>query len=88
MTELLNYILYSQTFNAPVAVLICAVDFSKAFNRVNHNIIITKLSDMGAPGQLLNIRMIFLLDRELVVRYKDTTSNIMEMPGGIPQDLF
>ena len=52
MIEMINYILYSQDYNLPIAVLICAVDISKAFNRQNHNILITKLSDMGVPGRV------------------------------------
>ena len=85
MIELINFVLYNQDFNAPIAVLMCAVDFSKAFNRINHNIVITKLADIGAPGWLLNIVMGFLLHRVMVVRYRGATSNSMQMPGGSPQ---
>ena len=45
MIELINFILYNQDFDLPIAVLLCPVDFSKAFNRQNHSILITKLSD-------------------------------------------
>ena len=85
MIELVNYILHNQDYNLPIAVLICAVDFSKAFNRINHNIIITKLSDMGVPGWLLNIVMGFLSDRVMLVRYKEATSEAKNLPGGGPQ---
>ena len=85
MIELVNYILHNQDFNLPIAVLLCAVDFSKAFNRINHNLIITKLSDMGVPGWLLNIVMGFLVERIMVVRYKGTTSEKKQLPGSGPQ---
>ena len=85
MIELINYILYNQDYDLPIAVLICAIDFTKAFNRINHNIIITKLSDMGVPGWLLNIVMGFLAERVLVVRYKGETSTAQSLPGGGPQ---
>ena len=52
MIELIHFILYNQDYNLPIAVLACAIDFSKAFNRQNHNILVTKLSDMGVPGWL------------------------------------
>ena len=84
LIELINFILYNQDFDAPIAVLACAIDFSKAFNRVNHNILITKLSDMGVPGWLLNLVMGFLSDRELVVRYKATQTDHKPLPGGGP----
>ena len=85
MIELVNYILQNQDYNLPIAVLLCAVDFSKAFNRINHNLIITKLSDMGVPGWLLNIVMGFLAERVLVVSYKGAMSDIKGLPGGGPQ---
>ena len=61
------------------------VDFSKAFNRQNHNWLITKLSDMGVPALLLKVVMAFLSDREMVVRYKGKKSSIKSLPGGGPQ---
>ena len=85
MIELINFILFNQDYDLPIAVLICAIDFTKAFNRINHNLIITKLSDMGVPGWLLNIVMGFLTDRMMVVRYKGDTSDVRPLPGGGPQ---
>ena len=57
--EFLNFILSSQDSSDQIAVLAVMIDFSKAFNRQNHNILITKLSDIGAPGWLLSIVMAF-----------------------------
>ena len=82
MIELINFILYNQDYNLPIAVLACTIDFAKAFNRQNHNILITKLSDMGVPGWLLNVVMGFLTDRVMVVRYKGETSQMKPLPGG------
>ena len=67
------------------AILACMVDFQKAFNRLNHNIVITKLLDMGVPGWLLKIVMAFLTDRRILVRYKGKQSGIKFLPGGGPQ---
>ena len=61
------------------------IDFSKAFNRQNHNILITKLSDMGAPGWLLRIVIAFLEDRRMQVNYKGKLSSVKTLPGGGPQ---
>ena len=60
------------------------VDFSKAFNRQNHNLIITKLSDMGVPGWLLSLVMAFLKNRN-IVNYKGGHSTTKNLPGGGPQ---
>ena len=85
MIELINFILHHQDYNLPIAVLLCTIDFSTAFNRQNHNILVTTLSDMGVPGWLLNIVMGFLTERIMVVRYKGETTDPRSLPGGGPQ---
>ena len=85
LIELMNFILYNQDSTEPTAILACLVDFSKAFNRQDHSILITKLSDMGVPPWLLKIVISFLTNRKMVVRYKGETSGIKELPGGGPQ---
>jgi hypothetical protein len=85
LIEFINFILSNQENKAPTAILACMVDFSKAFNRQNHNILITKLSDMGVPAWLLKIVMAFLEDRTMVVRFNGATSSTKPLPGGGPQ---
>ena len=85
MIELINFIQYNQDYNPPIGVLACAIDFSKAFNRQNHNILVTKLSDMGVPGWLLNIVMGFLSERILKLNYKGAIADDKPLPGGGPQ---
>ena len=83
--EFMNFILLSQDSSEQTAILACMVDFSKAFNRQNHNLLITKLSDMGVPGWLLKIVMAFLKNRKMVVKHKGGCSSIKKLPGGSPQ---
>ena len=85
LIELINFILYHQDAPEPTAILACLVDFSKAFNRQDHNILVTKLSDMGVPGWLLKLVMAFLKDRTMRVKYKGKLSGIYALPGGGPQ---
>jgi hypothetical protein len=85
LIEFVNYILFNQDLNIPHAVLAVMVDFSKAFNRINHNRIIAILSRMGVPAWLLRIVIGFLTDREMIVRYKGRTSGRKLLPGGGPQ---
>ena len=68
IVEFINFILSNQESPEPTAILACMIDFSKAFNRQNHNVLIRKLSDMGVPGWLLKIVMAFLTNRSMVVR--------------------
>ena len=85
LIDFVNFILFNQDLKIPHAVLAVMIDFSKAFNRINHNIIVTILSEMGVPGWLLNIVIGFLTERELLVRFKGKQSNRKAMPGGGPQ---
>ena len=85
LIEFISFILSCQDSSDQTAILAVMVDFSKAFNRQNHNILITKLSDMGVPAWLLRIVMEFLSDRHMVVRYKGKLSETKYLPGGGPQ---
>ena len=85
LIELINFILYCQDDREPTAVLACLVDFEKAFNRQDHSILITKLSDMDVPSWLLLIIISFLEKRSMRVRYKGKTSDPKWLPGGGPQ---
>ena len=60
-------------------------DYSKAFNRQDHNTLITILSDMGCPRWLLEIIIAFLSDRKLIVRQRGKQSSRQHLPGGTPQ---
>ena len=85
LIDMITYILYNQDLKEPQAVVATMVDFEKAFNRQNHHILITKLSDMGTPGWLLKIVIGFLEERILIVTHKGKKSEPKEMPGGGPQ---
>ena len=85
LIELINFILYHQNNLEPTSVLACLVDFSKAFNQQDQNILITKLSDLGVPGWLLKLVMAFLSDRTMRVKYKNKYSGLFSLPGGGPQ---
>ena len=85
LIDFVNFILYNQDLAVPHSVIAMMIDFSKAFNRINHNIILTILSDMGVPGWLLKIVAGFLKDREMILRYKGRNSSKKRLPGGGPQ---
>ena len=85
LIEFINFILSCQDSTDQTAVLAVMVDFSKAFNRQNHNLLITKLSDMGVPAWLLKIVIAFLSDRKMIVKYKGKQSSVKSLPGGGPQ---
>ena len=61
------------------------VDFSKAFDRVNHNILLHKLRLRGIPGFLLKWFYSFLAERRQRVRVHGTRSGWLDLMGSIPQ---
>ena len=85
LIDLITFILYNQDLKEPKAVLAAMIDFEKAFNRQNHHKLVTKLSDMGTPGWLLNVVKGFLENRTLTVTYRGAESERKPMPGGGPQ---
>ena len=85
LIDFINFVMYNQDLKNMHAVLAVAIDFSKAFNRQNHNILVTLLSDLGVPGWLLQIVIGFLENRVLQVNYKNEISGRKCLPGGGPQ---
>ena len=69
----------------PKAVLAATVDFSKAFNRMSHNRIITILADLNIPTCALRLIVSYLSNRTLCIRYHGAVSCDRAMPGGGPQ---
>ena len=85
LIDLVNFILYNQDLKNPQAILGIMYDFSKAFNRQDHNTLITILSDLGTPGWLLKLVMAFLTNRSIILKYKGCQSTEESLPGGGPQ---
>ena len=85
LIEFIHFILSNQDDTSPIAILACMVDFKKAFNRIDHNLLVTKLSDMGVPGWLLQLVIAFLTDRTMIVRFNGKQSSSKYLPGGGPQ---
>jgi hypothetical protein len=85
LIELINFILYNQDLKQIHAVLAVMIDFSKAFNRQDHNTLLTLLCQMAVPGWILNIVASFLENRELLLRYKGYSARSRKLPGGGPQ---
>ena len=71
--------------NQPHAVLAACIDFSKAFNRVSHNLLVQDLYDMHTPPWLLNILVSYLSGRSMVMSHMGHLSTSKALPGGGPQ---
>ena len=63
----------------------CMIDFSKAFDRIDHNILLLKLQILGVPPILLNWCADFLKDRNLRVKLGQIKSSWRQLNGSVPQ---
>ena len=64
---------------------VCFLDFSKAFDRINHNVLINKLIELGVRRSLIPWIVNFLSNHRQCVRLGELTSNWMPITAGVPQ---
>ncbi|XP_063966074.1 uncharacterized protein LOC135156759 [Lytechinus pictus] len=60
-------------------------DFKKAFDRVSHTVVITKLIDLGVQPAVISWICDFLTEREYSVRFHNTRSSWQRVDAGVPQ---
>ena len=61
------------------------IDFSKAFDKVPHNKLLTKLEGYGVQGNLLRWLSTFLTNRNQVISLNGIYSKPMDVISGVPQ---
>ena len=86
LIKLIDFILKNtDNPNKPKAVINLLADWSKAFNKCNHNIIIRILITMNVPMWLIRIIISYLENRKMILRFRGCSSAPKDMPGGTPQ---
>jgi len=63
-------------------------DFAKAFDHVDHNITITKLTEFGLPDAIIQWMRSFLRHRRQRVKIGDVVSDWLVMDAGTPQGSY
>jgi hypothetical protein len=64
------------------------IDFAKAFDHVDHNILVAKLLAYDLPDVIIRWMMSFLTDRHQRVKIGDNLSGWLKMAAGMPQGSF
>ena len=88
VTNLIEYLheLYTYYNNIETNYLACLyLDFQKAFDKVNHAMIIEKIRSFGFTGQCSNLLKIYLTDRKQTVRIGQAVSEPLPVHSGVPQ---
>ena len=60
-------------------------DFQKAFDRVDHKLLIFKLNKMGIQGSILKWISSYLNDRTQTVKFNNVYSDLIKVTSGVPQ---
>lgn len=60
-------------------------DFAKAFDRLDHGLLLTKLSKAGLSGSLIGLMHSYLSDRRFFVAYNGFASTERAASSGVPQ---
>ena len=85
MLHFLNQIYKALDENPNDEIIAFYADFSKAFDKVPHKLLLRKLSDIGVGGCLLEITYDYLRNRKQFVRVDFYTSTVLEITSGVPQ---
>ena len=63
----------------------CFIDIAKAFDRVDHNLLLRKLADIGECGPSLSWFGCYLSGRCICTRVDDSLSSFRRISSGVPQ---
>lgn len=86
VTNLLEFTSYAfSNFSSKLQTDTIYTDFSKAFDRVDHSLLLLKLDLIGFPVGLINWLSSYLLNRTQLVLFKGTLSRRILVTSGVPQ---
>ena len=75
----------AQSIDSRRSVLLVLLDLSAAFDTINHNTLLRRLSGYGLTGDVLAWLTSYLCNRTCVVREKSGVSELETMTTGVPQ---
>ena len=86
LLNLLHFIQSSLDSTVSTGVIGAFINMSKAFNHVDHNLLIQDLFDMKCPAWRLILIFLYLRKRVLIFNYKGCKSSPKMLRGGSSQD--
>ena len=82
LVKLFDFIHCGLDKRTPHAVVLAALDLSKAYNRGDHQNVIEDLFDMQTPTWLLALIVSYLTKRSLILKYQKSEAKPKDLPGG------
>lgn len=79
-----NYIM--DAFSKRCQVNVIYTDFTKAFDRVNYNLLLKVFSSSGFGRPLLSWFTLYFLNRKLYAKINGTCSDLVDITSGVPQN--
>jgi len=87
ITNLLNFhTLVSDAFSDRSNVDVVYTDFAKAFDKINHQILFSKLEQIGICGSFLSLLVSFIENRHQIVACKEYWTILIPVTSGVPQE--
>ena len=84
LSILVNDFLLKSMDNKKLTALVL-LDLSKAFDSVDHSILLKKLSNIGVSGEALNWFESYITNRKQFVRIGSSVSEVLPITHGVPQ---
>ena len=81
----LSHLLYEASDDNNNIIRILFIDFTRAFDVIDHNVVLRKLDENKCPVLLRNWLLSFLSDRVQFVKVGDCVSDCLEVHAGVPQ---
>ena len=86
IVQLLKYLeIVYQSLDENKEVTVVYTDFEKAFDRVDHRILLKKLYSTGITGKILKLMKSYILGRQQQVRINERLSEPIKATSGVPQ---
>ena len=76
----------NDTFEKNCFTLRIFIDLSKAFDTVDHQILISKLNNYGVKGKNLSWFKSYLENRKQYLNYSNDVTNLAQIKCGVPRD--
>ena len=86
LVELLHH--WQQALDREESIRVLFIDYAKAFDHVDHSVVIKKLINLGVPDILIRWICSFLQNRQQRVKLSDVFSDWITLKGAMPQGTF